>query len=190
MSPSQTSSADPAKVRRVRGTGIPLMVAAARAAAGEAAWLERIQVFSPEVQAFLEEPVGLDTWVDADLVAECLAHLAGVVTLGSIPSALGAETMRLRHPEAFQDPDALIGFLPRIWAHSVEGGRLDAHRTGPASAEVEVWADWAVPLFFDTHLPGWLGHAFRLAGAPGAAVEACAEPPCRHRYRLTWPETL
>jgi len=177
---------DQARLRRIRSSGIPLMVAAARASAGEPAWQERIQGLSEAARALLEGPLGIDTWVDADLIAECLRHFSAQGTMGSVPAALGAETARMRSPETFQTPGSLLMALPAMWAHAVEGGRLDVRLTGPGSAEVDVWADWDVPFFFQHHLVNWLIHGLRLTGAKDPdVISADAEPP-RHAYRATW----
>lgn len=179
-------SLEHARLKRLRSSGIPLMVAAARASAGEAAWQERIQGLSEGARALLEGPLGIDTWVDADLIAECLRHFTTKGSMGAVPAALGAETARLRSPETFRDPASLLGALPAMWAHAVEGGRLDVALEGQGSAEVRIWALWDVPFFFQHHLVAWLTHGLRLTGAQDPQVVCMPSDPPLHAYRATW----
>lgn len=174
------------RLRRIRSSGIPLMVAAARAAAGESAWQERIQGLSEAARAMLEGPMGTDTWVDADLIAECLRHFVARAAMSSVPAALGAETARMRLPQAFQSPESLVAALPGMWANAVEGGRTDTRLTGPGSAEVDIWADWDVPFFFQHHLVDWLIYALRLTGAKDPQVVYGTPATSLHAYRATW----
>ncbi|BDU74316.1 hypothetical protein [Mesoterricola silvestris] len=190
MNPSPTNLPNEAAVvRRVRGSSFPMSVAAARAAAGEDTWRSLLADLSPRARALAEAPPPFDTWIDADLVTECWLAFRRAGNLGPVPGALGAETIRVRHPGAFQGPEELVAALPGFWRGSVEGGVITAELTGPQSAVVRIWAAWPVPWFFQRHVPAWFTHGLQIAGAHGAAVRHIppAEPGgTLHEYHLLW----
>lgn len=187
---NQPKTPEQATIRRLRGNSLPMVTAAARAASGEAAWAELIQDLSPEARALVEAPPARETWVDAGLAGECMNLFGKIGNLGGIPGTLGAETIRVRNPEAFRTPQAVVAALPEFWAGSIDGGVVEVETTGPQTAVVRLWAIWDVPLYsFDGHLPAWFTHALRLSGAQDPAVRYIPPPEGHaflHTYHLDW----
>jgi hypothetical protein len=178
-----------ATIRRIRGSSFPMILAAARAATGESAWQDLLATLSPGARALAEAPPAQEAWLDANLASECMGRFMAAGKLGAVPGILGAETIRARNPEAFRTPAGLVAHLPEFWRGSVEGGVMEADLTGPTRAVVRLWAIWSVPYSFDQHLPAWMSHALRLAGATEAKV--CYAPPsgaCTylHAFHLEW----
>lgn len=188
-SPLPELSPEAAVIRRVRGSSFPMSIAAARAAAGEDGWRSLLRGLSAGARALAEAPPAQETWLDADLVAECWTAFRRAGNLGPVPGALGAETIRARHPGAFLDPAGMVAALPGFWRGSVEGGRVESESTGPQSAVVRIWASWTVAWFFESHVPAWFTHGLQIAGANAAAVRHI--PPTTpgsvlHEYHLLW----
>lgn len=176
-------------IRRVRGNGLSLATAAARAAVGESGWSDLLDSLSPAARNLLEAPHTAEDWLDAGTVAECVGRFHEIGRPGPVPAVLEVETTRARTPDAFRSPAHLVEALPRFWRGFVDGGRLEATLDGPSRAQVTVWAHWPVPYFFETHLPAWLSHGLTLAGA--ACLTVRHGPPAGagalpHRYDLTW----
>gem|GEM_PF-6681980 len=166
-----------------------MSVAAARTTLGEDAWRGLLADLSPGARALAAAPPVFDVWIDAGLVTECWKAFRRAGNLGPVPGALGAETIRVRHPAPFQGPASLVEALPGFWRGSVEGGVITAEMTSAQSAVVRIWAVWPVPWFFDRHVPAWFTHGLQIAGAHGAAVRHIppADPAgTRHEYQLLW----
>lgn len=176
-------------IRRVRGSATPMIIAAAKIACTRAAWRELLEGLSPEARSVLEFQPPQDMWLEPGIVGEWLKRFQSTISLGPIPGIFGAETIRLRNPDAFQSPADLLAALPAIWKGSVDGGVIQGEVVEPGMAMVRIWADWQVPYFFDIHLQAWLAQGLELAGGNRASVsylppsDGC---PYLHGYRLTW----
>ena len=166
-----------------------MSVAAARTALGEDAWRDLLADLSHGARELAAAPPAFETWIDAGLVTECWTLFRRAGNLGPVPGALGAETLRVRHPGAFQGPAELVEALPGFWRGSVEGGVITVELTSSQSAVVRIWAAWPVPWFFDHHVPAWFTHGLQIAGAHGAAVRHIPPPDpggTLHAYHLLW----
>ena len=128
-------------------------------------------------------------WLDPGIVGEWLERFQTTISLGPIPGIFGAETIRLRNPEAFRSPVDLLAALPAIWRASVDGGVIQGETGGSGTAVVRIWADWRVPYFFDVHLQAWLAQGLELAGGNRASVSyqpPTDDCPYLHEYQLAW----
>ena len=182
-------SPEAAAIRRVRGSAIPMIIAAAKIACTRTAWRLLLEGFTPEARTLLEFQPPQDMWLDPRLVGEWLTRFQESLSLGPIPGIFGAETIRLRNPDAFRSPADLLASLPAIWEASVDGGVIRGEIFEPGTGVVRIWADWPVPYFFEVHLQAWLAQGLELAGASRATVSYV--PPGEgslylHEYRLAW----
>ena len=182
-------SPEAAAIRRVRGSATPMIIAAAKISCTRPEWRRVVEGLSPEARTLLEFQPPQDMWLDPRLVGEWLTRFQETISLGPIPGIFGAETIRLRNPDAFRSPADLLAALPAIWGASVDGGVILGEICGPGAAVVRIWADWAVPYFFDVHLQAWLAQGLELTGVAHATVSHV--PPGEgslylHEYRLAW----
>ncbi|NTV73993.1 MAG: hypothetical protein HGA66_07275, partial [Holophaga sp.] len=88
-----------------------MSVAAARTALGEDAWRDLLADLSRGARELAAAPPAFETWIDAGLVTECWTLFRRAGNLGPVPGALDAETLRVRHPGAFQGPAELVEAL-------------------------------------------------------------------------------
>lgn len=188
--PASPISEAHARVRRVRGYGVPLLRATWRATLQDAEWETLRQDVDDQARAFLDAPPDADTWVDCDLLYRAVQayHRIKPLELSRLQGALAAEAFMAQAPAAFPSPQELLDQTPFLWRHNFEGGLAQVVRRGPKDAEISIWAILPFGPWMADLLPAWYQKVLDASGSAEAQVEYTppGEGTYLHRYRLRW----